>query len=81
MTNPEMDRAPIPPRRDSRSGLAQGGLGGPEDQLLQDGQEEVFARAEVESGRIEHHADADSPPSPSEAKPSSPTAKPGDQDG
>jgi len=51
----------------SRRGLAQGGLGGPEDELLQAGQEEVFSRTEVESGEIEHHAGessgADSAPS------------------
>ena len=46
------------PARSPRSGLAQGGLGGPPDQLLEDGQEEVFARSEVESGNIEHQAAA-----------------------
>ena len=46
------------------SGLIQGGLGGPEDQLLEDGQEEVFSRAAVESGRIEHHADTPARPGP-----------------
>ena len=46
------------------SGLVQGGLGGPEDQLLEAGQEEVFSRAEVESGRIEHHADTQTRPDP-----------------
>lgn len=40
---------------DARSGLAQGGLGGAGTELLDSGQEEVFSRAEVESGRIEHH--------------------------
>lgn len=30
-----------------------------EDELLMDGQEEVFSRSEVESGRIEHHSGAD----------------------
>lgn len=40
------------------SGLVAGGLGGPEDELLEAGQEEVFSRTEVESGRIEHQADA-----------------------
>lgn len=30
----------------------------PADQLLEDGQEEVFSRAEVEVGRIEHQAKA-----------------------
>lgn len=37
------------------SGLIVGGLGGPEDQLLEDGQEEVFAREEIEAGCVEHH--------------------------
>lgn len=41
---------------DDRRGLVAGGLGGPSDQMLEDGQEEVFARAEVESGQVEHHA-------------------------
>jgi len=39
---------------DAASGLIVGGLGGPEEELLESGQEEVFARSEVESGRIEH---------------------------
>ena len=39
-------------------GLVQGGLGGPGDELLDAGQEEVFSRTEVESGRIEHRSDA-----------------------
>jgi len=56
------------------AGLAQGGLGGPEDQLLEAGQEEVFSRAEVESGLIEHSADTQTPPSRKEIKPSSPNA-------
>jgi hypothetical protein len=46
-----------PPPRGS-SGLVVGGLGGPEDELLEAGQEEVFSRTEVESGRIEHHAES-----------------------
>ncbi|TFW14217.1 hypothetical protein EGY25_03170 [Brevundimonas intermedia] len=58
----------------SASGLAQGGLGGPDDQLLETGQEEVFARAEVESGRIEHHSNTQTTPSLTEIKPSSPNA-------
>ena len=41
------------------AGLVVGGQGGPEDELLQAGQEEVFSRTEVESGRIEHQADTD----------------------
>jgi hypothetical protein len=43
--------------------LAQGGLGGPQEELLESGQEEVFSRTEVESGSIEHHAGED-PASP-----------------
>lgn len=43
------------------SGLVVGGLGGPEEELLESGQEEVFSRTEVESGRIEHQADTDGP--------------------
>jgi hypothetical protein len=39
----------------SQRGLAQGGLGGSQDELLESGQEEVFSRTEVESGAIEHH--------------------------
>jgi len=58
----------------SASGLAQGGLGGPEDQMLEAGQEEVFARAEVESGCIEHHSNTQTTPSRGEIKPSSPNA-------
>ena len=40
------------------AGLVVGGRGGPEDELLQAGQEEVFSRTEVESGRIEHQTEA-----------------------
>ena len=62
-------------------GLAQGGLGGPEDELLDAGQEEVFSRTEVESGRIEHHGgDADDPP-PTSDTPSSPTVAKGRPNG
>ena len=59
------------------SGLVQGGLGGPEDELLEAGQEEVFSRAEVEGGRIEHHTDTQTEPSPGEAEHSSPYADKG----
>ena len=44
------------------SGLVVGGLGGPEEELLESGQEEVFSRTEVESGRIEHHVEAGGSP-------------------
>ena len=47
---------------DKRRGNALGGRGGPEDELLIDGQEEVFSRTEVELGRIEHHTDTRTPP-------------------
>jgi len=63
------------------SGLVQGGLGGPEDQLLEAGQEEVFSRAEVESGRIEHHADTQPRPDQKEIEPSSPNAEKGNDHG
>lgn len=57
-----MARNPPPPASEpapaGRSGLIVGGLGGPEDELLESGQEEVFSRTEVESGRIEHHVAA-----------------------
>lgn len=57
-----MARNPPPPASEpapsGRRGLIVGGLGGPEDELLESGQEEVFSRTEVESGRIEHHVAA-----------------------
>ncbi len=49
--------SPDRPNRTS-PGLVVGGRGGPEDELLNDGQEEVFSRSEVELGRIEHDAAA-----------------------
>ncbi|MBX9459930.1 MAG: hypothetical protein KL785_01005 [Brevundimonas sp.] len=51
------DKSAPPPA--PRAGLVVGGLGGPEEELLESGQEEVFSRTEVESGRIEHQADTD----------------------
>ncbi|MET0430643.1 MAG: hypothetical protein ABW026_19360 [Microvirga sp.] len=42
---------------DPGSGLVLGGRGGPEHELLEDGQEEVFSRYEVEHGLIEHHSE------------------------
>lgn len=41
-------------------GAPAGDFAGGDDELLVDGQEEVFSRAEVESGRIEHLAQAGS---------------------
>ena len=38
------------------------GAVGEDDELLMDGQEEVFARTEVERGRTEHHAGEDHAP-------------------
>lgn len=48
-------------------GLVVGGRGDPDDELLADGQEEVFARSEVELGRIEHDTGAGSGPEPDQA--------------
>lgn len=48
-------------------GLVVGGLGGPEDEVLEDGQEEVFSRTEVLTGKIEHKVEAGggaAPPAP-----------------
>ncbi|MBU1385133.1 MAG: hypothetical protein KKG14_09245 [Alphaproteobacteria bacterium] len=57
MTRKPDDKTPA--RTASRSsGLVVGGQGGPEEELLESGQEEVFSRTEVESGRIEHQAKA-----------------------
>ena len=53
MDSKRHDKTPAP----RSSGLVVGGLGGPEEELLESGQEEVFSRTEVESGRIEHHAE------------------------
>lgn len=54
-------------------GLAAGGRGGPEEELLETGQEEVISRTEVESGRIEHKSDAGGGLSPSSAERTVPT--------
>ena len=54
MAQPPKPSAP-PPAPRSGGGLVAGGLGGPEEELLESGQEEVFSRTEVERGRIEHH--------------------------
>lgn len=56
-----------PHRSDGSSGMVVGGQGGPGNELLEDGQEEVFSRTEVETGRIEHKAEAGGdgdPPAP-----------------
>lgn len=45
---------------DAAPGLVAGGQGGPTEELLEDGQEEVFSRTEVETGRIEHKVEAGS---------------------
>jgi hypothetical protein len=52
------DDKPAPPTAPGSAGLVVGGLGGPENELLESGQEEVFSRTEVESGRIEHQVEA-----------------------
>jgi hypothetical protein len=53
----EQRKTPAP---DPAAGLVLGGQGGPESELLESGQEEVFSRTEVETGRIEHKAEAGS---------------------
>lgn len=57
-------KKPSNSRTDTSRGLVLGGRGGPEDELLEAGQEEVFSRTEVERGRIEHHSEAGSASSP-----------------
>ncbi len=52
-----MDRKPARKPAPKAAGLVVGGLGGPEDELLDTGQEEIFSRTEVESGEIEHQAE------------------------
>lgn len=47
-----------PVAKASAAAPALGGRGGPRDELLEDGQEEVFSRTEVALGRIEHKAEA-----------------------
>lgn len=46
---------------DAARGLAQGGLGGPEVEILDAGQEKVFSRTEVEQGVSEHHEGEETP--------------------
>ena len=57
-TSPTPSPAPGAPEPDKEPGLLLGGQGGPEHELLEDGQEEVFSRYEVEHGLIEHHTEA-----------------------
>ncbi|MCC7268324.1 MAG: hypothetical protein IT546_13445 [Caulobacteraceae bacterium] len=50
-----------------RRALIEGGkapAGDPDDELLEDGQEEVFSRTEVERGEIEHRSWAGEPTRP-----------------
>ena len=54
-------------------GAPAGDFGANENELLIDGQEEVFSRTEVESGRIEHLAEAGSGDAPSESGDPRPT--------
>lgn len=53
-----MSDAPPSQQSPRQSGLVVGGQGGPIDELLEDGQEEVFSRTEVEMGASEHQAAA-----------------------
>jgi hypothetical protein len=61
-----MTRTTEPAAPSRPSGLAVGGRGGPDEELLDSGQEEVFSRTEVESGRIEHHSEAGGARNPSD---------------
>lgn len=56
-----MDSKPARKPAPKSAGLVVGGLGGPEDELLESGQEEVYSRTEVESGEIEHQAETGGP--------------------
>lgn len=62
------------PRPSPPPGLVAGGRGGPEDELLIDGQEEVFSRSEVELGRTEHGTTAGGGPSHESPTPLRPDA-------
>ena len=58
------------------AGLVVGGRGDPDDELLIDGQEEVFSRSEVELGRIEHDTRAGSGRAPERERPYEPSGRP-----
>ena len=62
-----MTRAPKDQGRSLQSGLVVGGRGGPADELLEDGQEEVFSRTELESGHVEHQAGDDAAGTPADS--------------
>lgn len=72
-----MNRRPREDEYALQSGLIVGGQGGPVDELLEDGQEEVFARAELESGQVEHQAGEDTagPPAAAQARKAGPRSE------
>lgn len=68
------DKPAAAPPASKPSGLVAGGRGGPENELLESGQEEVFSRTEVETGRIEHQAEAGGETAPGRRRPAGPGA-------
>ena len=58
MSGPGPSNASAPLNTPAAPGAPAGDFGEADDELLIDGQEEVFSRSEVESGRIEHHVEA-----------------------
>ncbi|SFS71544.1 hypothetical protein [Brevundimonas viscosa] len=60
MADPETSKASRSLNTPARPGPPAGDFADGDDELLIDGQEEVFSRAEVESGRIEHLSQAGS---------------------
>jgi hypothetical protein len=55
LPDPPVPESPVPESL-AEAGPGPGSSAADDDQLLVDGQEEVFARAEVEQGVIEHHS-------------------------
>jgi hypothetical protein len=68
-TSTQVSRSPPP-------GLIAGGQSAPEDELLESGQEEVFSRTEVETGRIEHHAETGEGPAAAKPAPGDRSRRP-----
>ena len=60
MADPETSASSKTLNTPTSPGAPAGDFAGDDDELLVDGQEEVFSRAEVESGRIEHLSQAGS---------------------
>lgn len=69
MTVPEDRRTSRTLNTPATPGAPAGDFSNASDELLIDGQEEVFSRSEVEAGRIEHHTEAGgSEPRPSKGR-------------